>query len=122
MNYAQEWFHFYASLKPKGKLCLGTSISFFNELDIEWELCSKASISLSLTQNGNYAHRHLFHFLTSLTQNGNYSHKDMFHFLMRLTQNGNYAHEPTPTEHDIWRLVGCPHYIKSSGLAPLRCP
>ena len=45
MNYSQEWFHFYAILKPKGKLCLRRSISFFNELDIEWELCSKASVS-----------------------------------------------------------------------------
>ena len=45
MNYAQEWFHFYASLKQKGKLCLRRSISFFNDLDIEWELCSQASVS-----------------------------------------------------------------------------
>ena len=45
MNYAQEWFHFYASLKPKGKLCMRRSISFFNELDIEWELFSKAYVS-----------------------------------------------------------------------------
>ena len=41
MNYAQEWFHFYASLKPKGKLCLRKPTSFFNELEIENELCSK---------------------------------------------------------------------------------
>ena len=39
-NFAQEWFHFYASLKPKCKLCQRRSISFFNELDIEWELFS----------------------------------------------------------------------------------
>ena len=36
----ETWFHFYASLKPKGKLCLKQTISFFNELDIEKELCS----------------------------------------------------------------------------------
>ena len=35
----ETWFHFYASLKPKGKLCLKQPISFFNELDIEKELC-----------------------------------------------------------------------------------
>ena len=34
----ETWFHFYASLKPKGKLCLKQPISFFNELDIEKEL------------------------------------------------------------------------------------
>ena len=32
------WFHFYAILKPKGKICLGTPTSFFNELEIENEL------------------------------------------------------------------------------------
>ena len=36
----ETWFHFYARLKPKGKLCLKQPISFFNELDIEKELCS----------------------------------------------------------------------------------
>ena len=35
------WFHFYEILKPKGKLCLRRSISFFNEIDTEWELCSR---------------------------------------------------------------------------------
>ena len=40
MNYAQERFHFYASLKPKGKLCLRKPTSFFNDLEIENELCS----------------------------------------------------------------------------------
>ena len=35
------WFHFYASLKPKGKLCLRKPTSFFNELEIENELCSR---------------------------------------------------------------------------------
>ena len=33
------WFHFYEILKPKGKLCLRNPISFFNELEIENELC-----------------------------------------------------------------------------------
>ena len=56
-----EWFHFYASLKPKDKLCLRTisfltilkleikyaqiHVSFFNKLDIEKELCSQTSVS-----------------------------------------------------------------------------
>ena len=35
----ETWFHFYASLKPKGKLCLRKPTSFFNELEIENELC-----------------------------------------------------------------------------------
>ena len=34
------WFHFYASLKPEGKLCLRKPTSFFNEIEIENELCS----------------------------------------------------------------------------------
>ena len=37
----ETWFHFYASLKPKGKLCLRKPTSFLNELEIENELCSK---------------------------------------------------------------------------------
>ena len=59
----ETWFHFYARLKPKGKLCLKkptsffneleiekepssqTSDSFFNVLDTEWELCSQTSVS-----------------------------------------------------------------------------
>ena len=37
----EDWFHFYASLKPKGKLFLRKPTSFFNEIEIENELCSK---------------------------------------------------------------------------------
>ena len=36
----ETWFHFYASLKPKIKLCLRKPTSFFNELEIENELLS----------------------------------------------------------------------------------
>ena len=71
MNCAQEWFHFYANFKPKGKLCSRRSISFFNELEIEWE----------------FAHRHLFHFLMSSTQNGNFA-QEWFHFYASLKPKG----------------------------------
>ena len=39
----KTWFHFYASFKPKGKLCLRKPTSFLNDLEIKNELCSKGS-------------------------------------------------------------------------------
>ena len=35
MNYAHEWFHFNARLKPKGKLWLRRRISFLRKLEME---------------------------------------------------------------------------------------
>ena len=46
----KTWFHFYASLKPKGKICLRKPTSFFNEIEIENELFSEGSFhGLALT-------------------------------------------------------------------------
>ena len=66
------WFHFYAILKPKGKLCLRISISFFNELDIEWELFSHASVSFfnELDTEWELCLKEWFHFYASLKPMG----------------------------------------------------
>ena len=40
----KEWFYFLTILKPKVNYALKPT-SFFNELEIENELCSKASVS-----------------------------------------------------------------------------
>ena len=62
----ETWFHFYASLKPKGKLCLRKPTSFFNELETKkrnYALEPPVSFLNELdTEKRNYAHRHLFHF------------------------------------------------------------
>ena len=44
--------------------------------------------------------------------------KEWFYFLMSLKPKVNYALKPALTQHDIQRLVGCPHFIKASGLTP----
>ena len=62
----KTWFHFYASLKPKGELCLRASFYFLMSLKLEI----------------NYAQGNVLHFLTSLTRNGNYAHRH------GLTQHG----------------------------------
>ena len=74
---------------------------------------------MSLKLEINYAQRHLVHFLMSLTQIKGTMLTNLFHFLMSLTQKKNYARKPASTQHDIQRLVGFPHFIKASGLAPL---
>ena len=106
---------------------LTMSVSFFNELDIEWDLCSQCPFHFltSLTQNGNYAHQPVS-FLMSLTEKKNYAHGHLFHFLTILTHKGNYARGhlfkffneldterelcslTVLSQHDVQRLVGFP--------------
>ena len=89
MNYAHEWFHFYASLKPKSKLCF-KPVLFFNELKNRNKLWSKRFVSFFNeldTDKRNYAHQPVS-FFNELDTEKELCSQTWFHFYANLKPKG----------------------------------